>query len=517
MSASDARAAVDRAIRRIRQAGIHGPRPLEQIEQLDGMAEAGRKAMRQALADARGDDIAAAVHLVRLMRASDLSDELADAALRRPAPLSAKIEAVAALRDWGIEVPPSVEETLELARSVTESPNAESVARVLTLSEAWRGPVLDAMLEGAIVNQPHLLELVLGTDATLDERIVERLGRSATQDAVEPLRQLESGPDKRLRKLAKRALHQLRSQGVDVEAGAPDTGAGAFSLEITPDTRREARAFLTGVDGAGARIVWVLAPSTTGGQRLLEAVIDDVDGVRRADVMSVTLSGFRQHVDRLRSNPGILITQSGSDEVAGLLVAAERLNVAADGDLPEEYRRFRSELAPALFDGVEVADRPSPFDLVPRDEIAGNRQLLEDSAELLGLPYFSSWALTGPRAERAAHEVREAETSQLALDEEQRKQQVDRAIRGVAASFDADLRHRYRSRLDEMTRVLWACKRPEQVRWALAAGLGFTEVSDLYSDHPFARGLIQRGVMVAYQELGKREEGDDSASRIVRP
>src|SRR3970040_1540578 len=87
----------------------------------------------------------------------------------------------------------------------------------------------------------------------------ERLSRALESKDAAALEAL-SGEDlpKDLRKELKRAVHRLRSQGVQVELpvekpAAPARGAGA------PGSKAALRApFLSAVDGAGGRVLWII-------------------------------------------------------------------------------------------------------------------------------------------------------------------------------------------------------------------------------------------------------------------
>jgi deoxycytidylate deaminase len=72
-----------------------------------------------------------------------------------------------------------------------------------------------------------------------------------------------------------------------------------------------------------------------------------------------------------------------------------------------------------------------------------------------------------------------------------------------------------------MARVLSASGNSVDAARARVAGDGFETVTDLYADHPFARAIIQRGVMTAYQHLREHEPppAPDAAdeSRIIQP
>lgn len=516
-SAKHPASVIGRAVRRIHKYGIDGPRPMEEIERLHDLGDEVLPALRKALATAPPDLLASTLHLVRLLRPPDFGEHIAAAALRRPASLEAKVEAVETLEESGVEVPATVVETMTVARDFAARPTADALARVLDLPEAWRIAALEAWLGGEPGQDPGLLERALGVNGELDRQVVSCLGDSGQEAAVPILQRIVEEGDRELRKDAKRALHRLRNLGVDATEPASEAG---FTMAIRPDVRRESRAYVTGIDGGGGRVLWVLAPSPAGGERLLEAVFDDSRGLHRADVLTVTRKGFRQHIRKLTENPGILVVQVDPSEGVVLLREAEGRVRERGGEVPEAYLRWSDDVASELVDGDSPIDGDeSPGGELPAGDAVteGAADSLRESVELLGDPVFANWAFTGPEAERGAASVRQAELSTLVVDEEQRKQQVDRAIAAVGDAFDSDLRARYRRRLEDMANLLARLKRDRESGLARAAAVGFTDVADLYAGHPFARALIQRGVMVAYQQLREEEERDAGDSRIVTP
>ncbi len=520
--------AIRRAVSRIDKGGLDGEVPEREVKAVMAFGAGVEAGLREAVCSAPPERLAATIRLVRLARSGGLANEIASQALRHAVPLEAKGEAIDLLRDVGVEIPQQVEDTLRAARQFVEAPDAKGLDSVLALPEAWKESVLRAWLARS-GSDASLLETVLGLDPRMDPIVVERLGASGNQEAAPSLRRLVAGEDRKLRKIAKRALHRLRAAGVDVAEETP--AQERFSLQIAPDMQRESRSFATGIDGSGGRIVWVMAPSIKGGYRLLEAVVDDQQGLRKSEVMSVALKEFRAHIERLRANPTLLIAQLELAQAVAILRAGEALAAAAGNDLPPEYEAWRDDTAAELFAasvGVpqggsmavdsarEKAKEGAPDDQGGRS-VPEQRELLAQSADLLGEPYFANWAVLGEAVESAAAGVRRAETSTLLVDEEQRKQQVDREISGVAEVFDEVTRMRYRQRLEQMTDVLRATKHEREAELALAAAQGFTDVADLYSDHPFARALIQRGVLAAYQSVRQEEDRESSESRIVQP
>ena len=520
--------AIRRAVNRIAKGGLDGDVPEREVEAVMAFGPGVEEGLRDAVDSGPPERLAATIRLVRLAGAGGLANEIASQALRRAVPLDAKGEAIGLLRDVGVEIPQQVEDMLRVARQFVEAPDAKGLDSVLALPEAWKEPVLSAWLARPC-SDASLLETVLGLDPRIDPIVVERLGASGNQEAVPALRRLVAEEDRKLRKVAKRALHRLRAAGVDVTGETP--AQEKFSLRIAPDIQRESRAFATGIDGSGGRILWVMAPSSKGGYRLLEAVVDDQQGLRRSEVMPVALKGFKAHIERLRANPALLIAQLELAQAVAILRAGEALAADAGESLPPEYEAWREDTAAELFvvpagvprggslavESTEEKTKDGPPDGQAGRSVPEQRELLARSADLLGEPYFANWAVLGEVVESAAAGVRRAETSTLLVDEEQRKQQVDREISAVAEVFDSATRMRYRQRLEQMTDVLRATQHEREAELALAAAQGFTDVADLYSDHPFARALIQRGVLAAYQGVRQEEDRESSESRIVQP
>ena len=273
----------------------------------------------------------------------------------------------------------------------------------------------------------------------------------------------------------------------------------------------DSRAFATGVDGSGGRILWLLSPSESGGERLLEAVLDDTAGVRRADLLAVTRSGVREHLERLRDNAAVLVAQIPPETAARILWEAERITAACGGQLPDAYVSWRAGTGRRLMETVQEGDPPEA-EVGQVDE-----EHLRAAVELLGRPYFAGWLVRHPAVEAAAEGVRLAETSRLTLDDRLRSEQVDAAIRRAAEAFDEQTRRRFRRRLHAMADLLERLRRPEEALRARAAADAFVTVEDLYADHPFARALLQRSVLVAYEQLPEVVEAGSPDRRIVGP
>jgi len=513
---AEALQAARRAVSRIRAYGVDGPRPIEEIEALLAHQEADvDNALRTVVRDASADDLVAAVHLVALMRRPAVIDAVCEVVFERPAGIDAKREALDALRRCDVEPGAEILQRIALIDEIAGEPGADALATLLEWPDAWRRPALDAWLAAAGEDDLGSVEIALGIDSALDAHLLDWIASLGSPEAGRALQRfLAEARDKERIKQVKKALHRMRSQGVELEEVEAESRAGGFSLALDGGALQDARAYVTSVDGRGARLVWVLWRAPSGGSRLLQAVIDDTTGVREAEIATVTRQGFRDYVEQMKSNPTVILAQASLADALATLAAAAAHTEATGGELPASYRKW-AEMAdvPATASG-----EPAIYRRIPLTEVDGNEALIDEAMKLLREPHFQSWAMEGTVIDDAAEEVHQAETSTLMINDEQRRERMQDAIRdAVSKSFDDDTRRRYRARLEVMAEMLWERGEQDAARQALAAAVGLTEIEDLFRKHAFARALAHRGVWLAYQDKQRELHAERQRSGIVQP
>ncbi len=521
VSSSDVDQAIDRAIGRIRAYGIDGPRPIEEIEAVLQHGDAIGPALGAAIAAADATRLAAAIHLGALLKICEALPAIEAVAFEAAAPLEAKSEAVAAYAACGQEPPGEAAEQLEIARDFLAAPNLAAVEIVLAWSPSWRNPVLDTWLEDAEVEQIDLVAGLLGRETDLDRDLLEWLGGQPVERAVEIIQEyMSTATDRETVKEAKRALYRLKGKGLEVKEAADPQQEVAFTMALESSAPDRAQAYITSVDGQGSRLLWVLWPSTSGGNRLLQAVVEEAGGLLKADLIAVSRNEFRAHLERLRSNPALLVGRIEVQNAARELASAAHRSTTQGAELPAAYEEWAKMAASS---GVSVeADSegvPAPiYERISAAEVEGRGDLVDAAIELMREPYFSSWAVTGEPVDRAVEEIREAERSTLMIDEEQRQTRMQDALRGaVEESFDDTTKAIYRRRLEFMAGMLWDESGEDAARQALAAAVGFTTVDDLFAHHAFARALVHRGVWLVYQEKARKDAAEERKTGVIRP
>jgi hypothetical protein len=520
-SSSDVHQAIDRAIGRIRAYGIDGPRPIEEIEAVLQHGDAMGPALAAAIEAADSKRLAAAIHLGASLKSCEALPAIEAAAFEAAASLEAKSEAIAAYEACGQEPPGRMAEQLRVARGFLAAPSSDAVEIVLSWPPAWRSPVLETWLGGADAGQVELVAGLLGRETDLDSDLLEWLGSQSAERAVEVVQEYMSIAEDRDRvKDAKRALHRLKSKGLEVSEATDTEQDVAFSMAVESSSADRAQAYITSVDGQGSRLLWVLWPSMSGGNRLLQAVVEEAGGLMKADLIAVSRNEFRAHLERLRSNPALLVGRIDVQDAARELVSAAVKSAEQGVALPAAYQEW-IEMAGASGVNVDANAEVGPapiYERIIEAEVDGRGDLIDAAIELLREPYFSSWAVIGEDVDRAVEEIREAERSTLMIDEEQRQARMQDAMRGaVEASFNDETRALYRRRLEAMAGMLWDESGEDAARQALAAAVGFTSVADLFAHHSFARALVHRGVWLIYQEKARKDAAEEKKTGVVRP
>ena len=263
---------------------------------------------------------------------------------------------------------------------------------------------------------------------------------------------LARSKNKPLARLAKRALYQLKSSGVAVEA--PPTPQAEAPIEAHPE---ELPCVLSAILGTGERAVF-FARRASGGLKAYQGILSDEGGILQLQGGPAKRSAYRKHLEALEADP----------ELDVLLV---------------DWPRMKLELGRAL----SLNDRGAPLP----DETATLVRLLEVD------PVDPDWALPPPEGDddalakgsAALHHERElaqwfpsqgaiaelgtrladVDHSVLVLSEAQKRQQALGRVAALAASYLTPERRRiYARRLWAMAELFEKSDRPRQASLARA-------------------------------------------------
>ncbi len=274
---------------------------------------------------------------------------------------------------------------------------------------------------------------------------------------------LEMTAEKEVRKEAKRSLHRLKSRGLDVDL---PSGAGPSVLDRAVEIEEKPLpCYLSPVSGFGGRMV-LLARYTQGGVAVHQGELDDQDGLVQFAGGTIGRNRYRQMAQEMASDDQGLLEVTYAEGRLHLARAAE-LTRKAGKSLPDEYLEASGDLG----DVDETAAPADPATLMPRDSLEDLKALAARAPELLDLPEFADWLPDEDTVKAIDEKIKAVEEGQLAINDQQRIEQVERAIdAGVDELLgDAERIQRFHQRLLHNAAYLQRTDRDEPARLAAAA------------------------------------------------
>ncbi len=371
-----------------------------------------------------------------------------------------------------MSLPEALEQAAEALPSYADAirpANGDPVQLLATLDEAACGEVLGWLLSQA----PEAGEELLEAWCESDEGV-------ARVQQVDP-----SGLPKAGRKLLRRAIHRLRTSGVEVAPSAPSEEVVSRLTTVEDEI---GGAYLTPVDPRGSALLFLVEPNPSGGARLFQILLDERRGVVEFDVYKTGRSRTRSFLRKLTESTST--GTSGAVEVdAGVARAlVQRIALAHPKDRPfprafSEWRRKVEEGAGDAQPGEAVremlggASSPDALERVAA-RVAGNEvgpwpgdpnRLTEVSA-----------ALNGAMDDLVEHEG--------SARDEARDRALQTAIEGL---FDEPHAAQTAARFETSAYVSALGGREDEARDHLAAAASFGDGA-LADNNPIARALAEQ-------------------------
>jgi len=309
-----------------------------------------------------------------------------------------------------------------------------------------------------------------GSLESLDERLaLSALEAAVATQALERVQGLDDSPDKELRKAARRALHRLRSAGVDVADTAP---AKRFSLSAEV-VDIPSRAFLGHAHQEGYA-PFLLTATDAEGSCILAGEIGGGEGVRNTTHLHVTRRDLREVWKDAEGNAdlvevsfvtGMHFVKRGMESARALL-----------GRSPHDWDHFLGHISKGTVTAAQLLDTADGLS-AELDE-AGLAQL--DEGKLLAeREWFRFWPVPDEAIGALFEDLSAAAASDLAPTEEAQAERREDAFEKAAdaALSDAVVRKRWQEYLRISVAVLRAqgqdAKAAEvhNLGLALAAGL----------------------------------------------
>jgi len=359
-------------------------------------------------------------------------------------------------------------------------------------------------LSGAAVSS---LTSHLGKTSKADLAIIFLLGRIADPAALQALTSaVESATDKEFKREARRSLFRLAQKGMS--APRPESAAAPRpALKLGP----EIEAYLSAVDGAGGRLVWLARPQAGSGLQLLQGMVGDRHGLLRVGGMVVRRKELRRMAQEIKEKHGVTMI-SVPWEYADMILyeGYEKARLSGQSGI-EQFSSLR-----AIFNPLKP--KPSRHPIFDRLDAADARSgdWRERCRRLLDEPEFRYWILDEDWIRPYLEQIEEAQESRLVLNQVQKEERFAGIVRDAAREIFSGARGEiFQRRMEDMALYLCETKREELAKLAFAVALQLAEGALGILDISFLTGLMQKSL--AFYLGQAKEKASEEPSLIVKP
>jgi hypothetical protein len=382
-----------------------------------------------------------------------------------------------------------------------KKPADEEIRRGLAeLSRA--GVSLDDASPGLV---PRLQEFALGGRPGALAAVF-LLGKIADPMAVGALDAVDRAiTDKDLKKEIKRSLFKLSQRGLALPHRAPEVAAPVFSR--APDVE----AYMSAVDGAGGRLIWIAKPQPGRGLHALQAMVSDREGLERVGGGQIPRKELRRMAREIEDQHGmtmIAVPWEYADTV--VYEAFEK----AKGRGMSGLDNFQAVRAAITSRKPEFSSHPVYQKIQSPDVRQGAWR--ERSRLLLDEPEFRFWILDPDWMQPFVRDLQEAQTSRLVLNPVQKEERLAGIVRDAVKDLcSGDTGRIFRRRMEDMALYLLETGRPAVAELALAVALQVGEGGPGPLDISFLTGLVQKSF--AFYLSQEKTKAEEEPSLIVKP
>lgn len=304
----------------------------------------------------------------------------------------------------------------------------------------------------------------------------------------------EAGLPKPGRKTLRRIRHRLRSRGVEVPEAAPaPTVATLPKVEEAFDA-----AVLSPLDPRGHRAAFLVTSHPSGGARVFELVLDEVEGVLDCRVYSAGRSKVREFLKEFEGQ-GSAVSAPSESVRAWIARVAEAQRPGRPA--PRMFSEWRGELTRSS------AGTSTPGELV-REALGATEApaALERAVTLARESQIGPWPPLPELLQELVEKLDELGKSTLVVSPAARREQSDGVLEEALPRIYAEPHaERTAARFEEAAYVLWKGGVEDDARACLAAAVAFRAGDP--GANPVARVMLE---VVLEPALRKLEEGGDA-------
>ena len=353
------------------------------------------------------------------------------------------------------------------------------------------------------------LEEQWGRGRETDLAIVFSLGKIADSAAAAALLRMERGAqDKDVKKEIRRSLFKLSQKGLTIpEDKRVEEKSSTPLLSRSP----EIEAYMSPVDGAGGRLVWIVKPQAGHGLQTIQAMINDREGLQRIGGTQIRRKELRNMAQEIKKQHGITMV-SVPWEYADMMLyeGFEKAKSEVRSGL-ENFHQLRSIVNTAK---PKAQDHPVYQGLNSAEVREGAWREL--SRRLLDEPEVRFWILDADWVEPFLGQLEEAQTSRLVLNPMQKEERIAGIVRDAVKTLcTGETGKIMQRRMEDMAFFFVAAERTEMAKLALAVAQQIKEGDPGPLDISFLTGLVQKSFTVYLSQ--QKSKAEEEPSFIVKP
>lgn len=404
-----------------------------------------------------------------------------------------------------------VRQLVERLRGLPESTEANALFQQIGDDRGALPAAVAQLIDDGDAGSSNLL-VWLGSLPDVGSVVIQGLVASRSAGAIPVLQRIAgSAVDKDVMKAARRGLHQLASVGLGADA-RPVPSSAAIFRPVSPGVAWE-RALAGPYDEGGQRFLILAQATLPVGATMAVSVISEQEGLFIFQAMRRTHRQLEKEWDEYRRREEASApVEIPFDYAQWLLAEAAHVTSTRGAEQPEDYTAWQE-----VAGGVKAGISPRLiYDEVGVDADAPSESALASSDTLLTEPEIEWWTVPIEPLTSFGVELLQARNSTLVVSE---AAQADRERQIIARAADAvitaDLRQRFKRRLEEVALIFARTNRPVPATGALAAAVVLGMDDRAPSSVPFAMGLVERAVAAASEVAAPASQaGREALTRL---
>lgn len=434
--------------------------------------------------------------------------------------VGAKKRSAEILEQMGHPLEVGMAESLDHARSILlgiEDLNFETFhgsnplfVKFVQLSPSLRQATLLEMARSNPGIAMKFIDLMRSRENRPPSETIEALVALGNPRAKKILEEYASGElDRETVRLVRRALYQMESQGIGSESSDEQKPPGdpkIFRPLVNPP-----QGFMSVVDRTGSKVVWLAKPIRGSGRLLLQAIVNDEQGLLDFSALEVTLRSFRSYVKEItEAGREFSVAEVPASEAADLIRLAYELSGDLNADVPQGFPMHQGY----ILETAEEAEGAIDLFINEFFGIAVETVSPEDMRKLLDQPAFSTWGFGEDEMATYVDEIKALLESQLVVSAEARQEQLEKVCsRATTELFQEERLERFKNRLSSSAYVLIKTDQKETAQLVLEIIKSLENLEEL-AVHPFLYELVFRSLMAL---VSKELPVEGSPSRQGKP